>query len=79
MTKVHIKFQTNKRNCRKMINMMLSVPTKEKMDDKFYHALIKKMWAECMNYPINAHKQKKLTFSKKYIRPIIDYIRCKTM
>lgn len=66
-------------NCRKMINMMLSVPTKEKMGDKFYHTLIEKMWAECMNYPINAHKQKKLTFSKKYIRPIIDYIRCKTM
>lgn len=54
-------------NCRSLITTMLSVKQEYMMPPKYelYQMLIKNLWPEVLNVPINPHKKKKTSLSSK--------------
>ena len=62
-------------NCRRLITTLLSVKQQYMMPPKYelYRMLIKNMWPEVLNVPINPHKRKKTSMSSK----LMSYARLK--
>lgn len=44
-------------NNRRLLKKMLSVPYGKRRSDELFHRVIRELWPECLNVPINPHKE----------------------